>query len=101
MPFRLGGLNIHFPVKQDRKTIALFQSLGGLDAKGNWASLSMCNSYVNRSIPSQGDMDVCIAVSTTEAISMSILIISNQFPPYFLHYVVNLFENVFVKQLLS
>jgi cation transport ATPase len=58
----------------------------------------MRNSYVNRSIPSEGDMDLYIAVSTTGAISMSIVfIISNQFPPYFLHYVVNLFENVFCK----
>jgi hypothetical protein len=66
--------------------------------KENWASLSMCNSYVNRSIPSEGDMDLYNTVSTTGAIIMSILfIISNQFPPYFLHYVVNLFENLFCK----
>jgi hypothetical protein len=43
-------------------------------------------------------MDLYIAVSTTGAIGMSILfIISNKFLPYFLHYVVNLFENVFCK----
>jgi hypothetical protein len=85
--------------EQDRKTIALLQSFGVLEARGKlWASLSMCNSYANRSIPSEGYMDLYIALSTTEAISMSILfIISNKFPPYFLHYVVNLFENDFCK----
>jgi hypothetical protein len=58
----------------------------------------MCNSYVNSSILSESDKDLYIAVSTTGAIGMSILfIISNQFPPYFLHYVANLFENVFCK----
>jgi hypothetical protein len=62
----------------------------------------MCNSYVNKSILSEGDMGLYIAVSTTRAIGMSILfIMSNQFPPYFLHYVVNLSENVFYKPLLS
>jgi hypothetical protein len=30
----LGDTNIHFPVKQGRKTIALLQSFGGLEAKG-------------------------------------------------------------------
>jgi hypothetical protein len=64
--------------------------------KGNWASLSMYNSYVKRNIPYGGDMNLYIAVSTTRAIGI-LFIISNQFPPYFLHYVVNLFENVFCK----
>jgi hypothetical protein len=69
--------------------------------KENWASLSMCKSYVNRTIPSEGDMDL-YHVSTTGSIGMSIFfIISNEFPPYFLSYVVNLFENVFAKLLLS
>jgi hypothetical protein len=58
----------------------------------------MCNSYANRSIPFEGYIDLYVAVSTTGAIGMSILfIISNKYPPYFLHYVVNLFENVFCK----